>query len=407
MSTGTSGLAALLEAEAARFTLRSSNDTDPAGVVEFESLREAKPLGVGIYVKQLTTGEEAAVRPDVVFEAQSVIKLALAIRSYQLADQGRLDLDERVRVSRSDFSVGTGILQYLQEGLQPTLRDLLTMMIVVSDNTATDLLLARIGGLAELNAWLARSGYQQARLAQSGMESWRFPYALADARHASLTGAQVYALQTGDAQWAGMTQDWFDAIQREVASVARRPLGEVRALARERGLPLFFGRMTPREAGRMLESIERASAVSATSSEQLRVALRRQQLGHRRLPRLIEYPVGHKTGDSPPWDANDVGMIYAPSGPIVVAVFANDLGGDYAEEEDRIGRIGRLVVDHFDRARIPATGRVRPGRAGAPPVATGGAAGSCVENSSTTGSPVSGYARTEVGIAEWAPGQEG
>jgi beta-lactamase class A len=343
-------LAALLEAEAARFTLRRPDDSAPAGVVGIESLREPKPLGVGIYVKHLTTGEEAAVRPDVAFEAQSVIKLAVAIRSYQLADEGRLDLAERVRVTGADRTVGTGVLQYFQDGLEPTVRDLLTMMIIVSDNMATGLLVARIGGIAGLNAWLAASGYREARLEQGGLESFRLPYTLAAAGQASLTAAQVYALLTDDPAAAGMTREWSDAIEREVAALAARPLGEVRALARERGLPLRYARLTPREAGRMLESIERATAVSADHAAELRLALCRQQLGERRLPRLIEHPVGHKTGDSPPWDANDAGIIYAPSGPIVVAVFANDLGGDYAEEEDRIGRIGRVIVDHFEGA---------------------------------------------------------
>lgn len=350
MSSRTGGLAALLEAEAAGFTLQVPDDAAPTGVVELESLRGRKPLGVGIYVKHLTTGEEAAVRPDVVFEAQSVIKLALAIRCYQLADDGRLDLDERVRVTRSDFVGGSGILRYLQEGLEPTVRDLLTAMIVMSDNTAADLLLARIGGVADLNSWLAASGYTQTRLAQSLLDSGRLPYVLADARHASHTSAQVYALRNGDPHWAGMTPEWLDSIEGEVASLAARPLREVRALARERGQPLCFARMTPREAGRMLESIECATAVSGRSSAELRTALRRQQLGERRLPRLVEHPVGHKTGDSPPWDANDVGIVYAPSGPIVIAVFANDLGGTYEEEEARIGRIGRVIVDHFERA---------------------------------------------------------
>ena len=348
MTTGTSGLATLLETEAARFKLQSPDDTAPTGVVEIESLREPKPLGVGIYVKHLATGEEAAVRPDVVFETQSVIKLALAIRSYQLADDGQLDLGERVPVTRSDCAVGTGVLQYFQEGLEPTVRDLLTAMIVVSDNTATDLLLARLGGVADVNSWLAGSGYPRTRMAQSGLDSMRFPYTLADARHASLTGAQVYALRTGDPQWAGMAPEWLHRIARQVDALAAQQLREVRALARERGLPLFFGQMTPREAGRMLESIERGTAVSGEATAELRVALRRQLLGERRLPGLIPHPVGHKTGDSPPWDANDVGIIYAPSGPIVIAVFANDLGGDYAEEEDRIGRIGRVVLDHFE-----------------------------------------------------------
>jgi hypothetical protein len=146
-----------------------------------------------------------------------------------------------------------------------------------------------------------------------------------------------------------MTQDRFDAIESAVAALAARPLAEVRALARERRVSLSFGDMTPREAGRMLESIEQATAVSASSSDELRLALRRQHLGDRRLPGLVPHPVAHKTGDSPPWDANDAGIIYSPSGPIVVTVFANDLGGDYPREEDRIARIGRMVVDHFQR----------------------------------------------------------
>jgi len=347
VDTGTSGLAPLLEAEAARFTLQAPDDTAAVETVEFERLRERKPLGVGIYVKHLITGAEVGVRPDVVFEAQSVIKLAIAIRSYQLADDGQLDLDERVHLTRSDYVGGTGLFQYFQDGLEPTLRDLLTAMIVVSDNSAVDPLLARIGGVDDLNAWLAASGYPTARMVQTMLESVRFPYVLADARHASLTRAQVYALGTGDPEWAGMSRDWLESIASEVATLAARPVGEVRALAQKRHLPLAFGQLTPREAGRMLESIERATAVSPTSSEELQTALRRQQLGDRRLPRFVKHPIGHKTGDYPPHDANDVGIVYAPSSPIVVAVFANDLGGDYEQEEERIGRISRVIIDQF------------------------------------------------------------
>ena len=130
--------------------------------------------------------------------------------------------------------------------------------------------------------------------------------------------------------------------------MAAGPVAEVRARALDRGLPLAFGQLTPREAGRMLESIEQATAVSRTSSKELQIAPRHQQLGHRRLPRIIEHPIAHKTRDYPPHDANDVGIVYSSSGPIVVAVFANDLGGDYEEEEDRIGQIGHVIVDHFE-----------------------------------------------------------
>ncbi|WP_412539276.1 serine hydrolase [Longispora sp. K20-0274] len=342
-------LTTLLEAEAGRFTLQEPPDpAAPTGVVELEVLREGKPLGVGIYVKHMVTGEEAAVRPDVAFETQSVIKLALAVRAYQLADDGRLDLDERVRLTRSDVVGGSGVLRYLQPGLEPTVRDLITTMIVVSDNTATDLLLALVGGVAELNAWLVASGYADTRFAQSVLDAARLPYVLADPRHAALTGEQVFALGAGDPAWAGVTPGWLAETKGQVAALGDRPLGEVRELARERGVPLRFGQMTPREAGRMLESVQLGTAASAANCAELLAALDEQQLGERRLPGLVEHPVGHKTGDYPPFDANDIGIVRADSGPIVIAVFANDLGGDYQQEEDRIGRIARVVVEHFD-----------------------------------------------------------
>ena len=342
------GLTNLLEAEASRFVLRTPDENSLAGILEFEYLRDRKPLGVGIYVKHLTTGEEAMVRPDVVFETQSVIKLPILIRAYQLADEKRLNLDERVRLTKSDVNAGSGIFKYHQEGLNPTLRDLLTEMIITSDNTATDVMLARIGGTAGLNTWLAAAGYTDARMEMTILESFRWRFELADPVHKSLDAAQVYALRTGDPAWAGMTQGWLDGIRRQVAAMASRPLDEVRSIARQRGLSFSLGKMTPREAGRMLQGIERATLTSLDSSVEMKRILRGQQAGARRLPHFIDHPVGHKTGDSSPSDANDVGIIYAPSGPIVVAVFANDLGGMYKEEEDRIGRIARVIVDYFE-----------------------------------------------------------
>ena len=98
----------------------------------------------------------------------------------------------------------------------------------------------------------------------------------------------------------------------------------------------------------MLESIERGTAASKASCEAMLLALRRQQLGARRLPHFVDVPVGHKTGDGGTI-ANDVGIIYARSGPVVVSFFANSVTGSYAEAEDRIGRLGAKLVEYFDR----------------------------------------------------------
>jgi hypothetical protein len=79
--------------------------------------------------------------------------------------------------------------------------------------------------------------------------------------------------------------------------------------------------------------------------------MRAQQSGARRLPHFLNVPVGHKTGDFPPVLANDVGVVYARSGPIVIAFFANAIVGSYGEAEDREGRIAQLIVEYFDGAR--------------------------------------------------------
>jgi hypothetical protein len=62
-----------------------------------------------------------------------------------------------------------------------------------------------------------------------------------------------------------------------------------------------------------------------------------------------EYRVAHKTGDWPPVLANDVGIVYTRSGPIVIAFCANAIRGNYGEAEDHIGRFARKVVEYYER----------------------------------------------------------
>ena len=99
----------------------------------------------------------------------------------------------------------------------------------------------------------------------------------------------------------------------------------------------------------MLEAIERETIVSPASAATMRTFMRRQLAGSRRLPHFLDVPVAHKTGDSGNI-ANDVGIIYSRSGPIVIAVMVNGITGSLGEAEDRIGRIAQLVVNHFDAA---------------------------------------------------------
>ena len=314
------------------------------------------PARTGVYVKHLATGEEAGVRADEPFSSASVIKIPIMVRAFQLAEMKKLNLDERMEIRRADLRDGSGILQYHDLGLAPTVRDLITQMVITSDNTATDLMTSKVGGVDRLNEWLASSGYAHTRIIGRVFEYRRKLLALLDPRFASLTPEETTALQYAAQDnvlfelfrplFLGERAQWVEIV-RDPSN--RRKLAQNRDKLTIEDPAYWFGNMNPRETGRMLESIERGAIASKESCEAMKSILRRQQAGARRIPHFLDVPVAHKTGDSAVI-ANDVGMVYSRSGAVVIAFFTNGITGPYAETEDQIGRVSRLIVDYFDGA---------------------------------------------------------
>jgi beta-lactamase class A len=118
---------------------------------------------VGLYVTDLDGVELATLNADRVFPAASLIKVPLLLNVLERAQQGELDLDGRHTMHASDRVSGAGVLHELDGGLSLTLRDLLTLMIIVSDNTATNLVIELLG-VEAVNAWLSAQDYVQTRL---------------------------------------------------------------------------------------------------------------------------------------------------------------------------------------------------------------------------------------------------
>jgi reactive intermediate/imine deaminase len=110
--------------------------------------------------------------------------------------------------------------------------------------------------------------------------------------------------------------------------------------------------MTPRETGRLLEAIERGTLTSKASAAEMKTILGRQQAGSRRIPHFLDLPVAHKTGDSGVI-ANDVALVSARSGTVVISFFVNGITGSYGEAEDRMGYAAREIVDYFDGVAPP------------------------------------------------------
>jgi beta-lactamase class A len=98
-----------------------------------------------------------------VFPAASILTIAIALELYCRVEEGSLALSERVTLSETDKVVGPGVLAQLGEGLMPTLQDLVHLAITISDNTAANLLLDRVG-LAAVNARLESLGLVHTRV---------------------------------------------------------------------------------------------------------------------------------------------------------------------------------------------------------------------------------------------------
>ncbi|MBW3631410.1 MAG: class A beta-lactamase-related serine hydrolase [Chloroflexi bacterium] len=113
---------------------------------------------VALAATNLTTGETIERDADRSMPTASVFKLPLLAEVFRQANAGGLDLDERMTLRGEDVVLGSGILRDFAPGLQTSLRDLATMMIIVSDNTAANLLLDRVGGPERVNATMRELG---------------------------------------------------------------------------------------------------------------------------------------------------------------------------------------------------------------------------------------------------------
>jgi beta-lactamase class A len=103
------------------------------------------PGDLGFYAKNLTTGEDVGHRADAVMPTASVIKVGIMAELYRQAETGEVDLGRRLTVTKEDSYGGTGVLKEFEPGVEPTIRDLCRMMIVVSDNVATGMLVRLLG----------------------------------------------------------------------------------------------------------------------------------------------------------------------------------------------------------------------------------------------------------------------
>ena len=109
-------------------------------------LAKAHKGHVSLAVKNLKTGESFAIHPDEPMPTASLIKFPVMIEAYRQASEKKIDLDAVITLMKSDKVPGSGILtHHFSDGATFLLKDAVGLMIVFSDNTATNLVLDRIG----------------------------------------------------------------------------------------------------------------------------------------------------------------------------------------------------------------------------------------------------------------------
>ncbi len=129
----------------------------------------------GLSYQHLGSGDSFAVSGGETFYPCSVIKVPIMAEVFRQAEKGQLDLARKVVVNRDDQVGGSGIIQVLTPGTELFVYDLITLMIVVSDNAATNMLLD-LCGLDTVNEFMARLGlpgihvYHKLMIVESGRE---------------------------------------------------------------------------------------------------------------------------------------------------------------------------------------------------------------------------------------------
>ena len=122
----------------------------PAQTLEsrIQAVIEGAPGTVSLFARNLDTGKTFAVRPDERVRTASTIKLPIMAALFHEVQAGRVKWNEMLVVGKDDKVTGSGILREFTDGMKFPIRDLMHLMIVVSDNSATNVILDRISAEA-------------------------------------------------------------------------------------------------------------------------------------------------------------------------------------------------------------------------------------------------------------------
>lgn len=277
---------------------------------------------VGVMVHELASGQELTHNHREVFPTASTLKVPLLYELYRRADEGTIDLTDRVTLYHKNRTPGSGVLQDLDEGLQPTIRDLAELMIIVSDNWATDMIYERIGK-ANVAGTLGKLGLHQTHIPMNIHELFA---ALADVDPEDPKVDYHFLKEyLKDYKPAADNIGYADDERNDVSS--------------------------PADMVRLLVLIHEGYGLTQESREGVIKILKDQNFNTiipARLPESERIETAHKTG-SLRGIRNDVGIVYSPKVNYAVA-FMSKGQDDIPEVVDRMARASRWIWDYLTDA---------------------------------------------------------
>ena len=272
---------------------------------------------VGVAAKHMNTGEEICEGGGEVFFTASTFKIPILIELYKQIDAGVLSADSRMEITDRHRAPGSGVVKELSNGLNPTVHDLATLMIIISDNTATDMLYDLVGREC-LNKTMQELGLRKTNLPMSCREMLY----------------SMYGVETDD-------------IGDAEAQVADRRSKE-QVVDGALGASLDYSDVSsPNDMVKLLELLYGGAILSSSSRDSVLRIMARQQL-NTIIPYLLPpgTRIAHKTGGVTGVRC-DVGIVYAPSGPYAVAIMARDVI-DRNKIDNQLAEISGAVYRHFE-----------------------------------------------------------
>jgi beta-lactamase class A len=301
---------------------------------QLEFVSHATDGVVGINAVHIESGRSVSLRGAEGFPMASAVKLPIAVQIFALIDEGKLTMETMVPLGPSDLHPGSGRLTelFFHPGLSLSIGNLMELAMVISDNSAADVLLREAGGPAAVTA----------RMRSLGLTSTRVDRSIA----VLVSDWQGAKNLPPESQWNRELWDkLYDAVpEREHMRARRAQMLDPRDTA------------SPEDMTKLLLKVWKREALTPQSATILIDMMARCQTGKMRLKGLL--PLGtdvpHKTGTLG-GVADDVGYLLLPgdAGHVAISVFTKAVGKPEDTAERAIAEIARTVYDYF--VLVPGT----------------------------------------------------